>query len=321
MPPPPVTLQISLAPSDHEHASLLLPHQIRAWRAEVSEILLTVDFHRSPGRFSARWAEGKDKILPLARSLPGARVAEVDYSPRTVGRVAEAFFDDAEIPPKDFRGGPFYSYFFGLHAAEHDQVLHIDSDMFFGGPTTGWMELALERMRRRPEILVAAPLPGPPAPDLVLRQLRGRRVAAPDPAFDFAEMSTRIFLIDRRRFRTDFGRLRLARPSPRDCVKALVEGNPPADLPEHLITRRMREKGLVRHEFAGPGKWHLHPPYRCADFYARLPELVRRCETGDLPDGQLGDHDINDSLVNWDEARAQLRDNRWWRRLAARMKS
>ena len=314
MTPPPVTLQISLAPSDHEHALVLLPHQIRAWREEVAEILLTVDFHRSPGRFSARWEAGKDKILPLARSVPGARVVEVDYSPTSSARVADAFFGGVGVPAKDFRGGPFYSYFFGLHAAAHDRVLHIDSDMFFGGPTSGWMETALERMERRPEILVAAPLPGPPAPDHSLRQLRGRRAASPDPAFDFEEMSTRIFLVDRRRFRADFGMLSPRRPALRDCVKALVEGNPPADLPEHLFTRRMREKGLVRHEFAGPGKWHLHPPYRCADFYARLPELVRRCETGDLPAGQLGDHDINDSLVNWNEARERLRRDRWWRR-------
>ena len=70
---PPATLQISLAPSDYRHARVLLEHQVRAWRGQVSEVLLTVDFHRSAGRFSERWAEGQDLIMPFAQSIAGAR--------------------------------------------------------------------------------------------------------------------------------------------------------------------------------------------------------------------------------------------------------
>jgi hypothetical protein len=61
--------------------------------------------------------------------------------------------------------------------------------------------------------------------------------------------------------------------------------------------------------------WHLHPPYRCQDFYAKLPSLIERVERGDVPEAQRGDHDINDSLVDWTEARQRLRENRWWKRL------
>jgi hypothetical protein len=66
--------------------------------------------------------------------------------------------------------------------------------------------------------------------------------------------------------------------------------------------------------------WTLHPPYRCADFYARLPELVRRVEVGDMPDAQLGFHDVGESLVDWSEAKARLTQRRWWRRLGTRFK-
>lgn len=314
---PPVTLQISLAPSDYAHARHLLPHQIGVWHQQVAEILLSVDFHRSAGRFSARWEEGRNHILPLAHSIPRARVVEVDYEPEAATRVEKAFFGGRKMPFKDFRGGPFYSYFFGLAAASHDLVLHADSDMFFGGGSQTWLSEALARMRERPEILVTAPLPGPPAPDGELRQLRGRRCAGPTLAYDLEEMSTRLFLIDRRRFKGDFGMLQPRRPSLRNSVKALVEGNPAADLPEHLFTERMRHHGLVRHEFlgSGPGLWHLHPPYRSADFFEKLPTLVARCESGDMPEGQLGDHDLNASLVDWSGPIAALQDNRWWRRL------
>jgi hypothetical protein len=47
------------------------------------------------------------------------------------------------------------------------------------------------------------------------------------------------------------------------------------------------------------------------DFYRRLPQLVREIETGNIPEAQRGHYDINDSMVDWSEAR---RLNRWHRR-------
>jgi hypothetical protein len=315
----PVTLQISLAPSDYRHARALLAHQARTWRGQVAEILLTVDFHRSAGRFSERWAEGERQILPLAQSIAGARVLAVDYGEAARTRVSAEFFGGRPVPAKDFRGGPYYGYFFGLHAAAHDLVLHADSDLFFGGGSGTWLAEAAGEMALHPEIVFSAPLPGPPAADGRLHSQAG----APEPgrefAFRFDTMSTRLFLASRRRLREKIGALRPRRPAaPRNVLKALVEGNPPEDLPENLLTDAMRAHGLVRREFLGsaPGMWSLHPPYRCAAFYDGLDELVRRVEANEIPEEQRGDHDINSSLVDWSEAVAALSRDRWWRRLA-----
>ncbi|MBL9216329.1 MAG: hypothetical protein JNG83_12700 [Opitutaceae bacterium] len=321
MTPPPVTLQISLAPSDLRHASVLLPHQVRAWAGQVAEVLLTIDFHRSAGRFAAGWEEGKAGITALAASIPGARVVPVDYAPAARARVGAAFFGGAPVPTKDFRGGPFYSYFFGLAAAAHDHVLHADSDMFFGGDSRTWIGEALTHLAAHPEVLFAAPLSGPPRPDGRLLHLPGLPEPGTPHAFRFADMSTRVFLCRRSRLQAAVGPLRPRRPPGlRRALLALLDGNPAQDLPEHLLSDAMRARGLVRREFLGapPGRFTLHPPYRTADFYARLPELVRRVETGDLPPDQLGDHDLNSSLVDWSEAEAALRRNRWWRRLLRR---
>lgn len=321
MSPPPVTLQISLAPSDYRHARILLPHQVRVWRGQAAEILLVIDFHRSAGRFSERWAEGKDRILSLAQSIPNARVLTVDYDPEVQARVSAEFFGGRPVPAKDFRGGPYYAYFFGLNAAKSDFVLHTNSDMLFGGGSTEWLAEATGEMALRPEILFSAPLPGPPAPDRKLRSQTGAAEAGTPFAFRFADMSTRLFLMSRQRFRTEIGALNPRRPARlRSTIKAMVEGNPPADLPEHIFAAAMAAHGLVRREFLGraPGMWSLHPPYRCADFFDKLPELVQRVETDNIPDAQRGYHDINASLVNWDEAVAALAHNRWWQRLAQR---
>jgi len=314
----PVTLQISLAPSDYRHARVLLPHQVRAWQGQVDEVLLTVDFHRSHGRFSARWEEGKEQIVPLAESIAGARVELVDYSDAAMRRVSEAFFGGRRVPAKDYRGGPYYSYFFGLTAARHDHVLHVDSDMFFGGGSQTWMAEAVADMAAHPEVLFAAPLSGPPSADGRLLSQVAMPEAGATGAFRFDTMSTRLFLLDRRRFRATLGALRPRYPRAwRNLVKAVLDGNPPQDFPEHLFTAAMRQRGLVRREFLGtaPGLWSLPPPYRCADFYAKLPELIRRIEAGDVPEAQRGHHDLNASMVDWSEAIAALRQNRWWKRL------
>lgn len=319
---PPVTLQISLAPSDYAHARHLLPHQARTWRNQVDEILITVDFHRSAGRFSARWEEGRERILPLARSIEGAQVVEVDYGPEARKRVSAAFFGGkGPVPEKDFRGGPFYTYFFGLTEATHDRVFHTDSDMFFGGGSSTWMDEAVAAYQADASLLVSAPHPGPPSPAGHLLS----QTATPEPgtahAHRFDNMSTRLFLIDRKRFREKIGSLPLRRPGFRNTAKAVIEGNPAAELPEHLFTEAMQLHGLIRREFLGtaPGMWHLHPPYRCADFYQQLPKLIERVESGDIPAEQRGIHDIHAGLVDWSEALEQLRQNRWWKRLWARL--
>lgn len=317
MPVPPVTLQISLAPSDHRLAEHLLPHQLRVWRPQVAEILLTIDLHRSSGRFGDEWTAGRDRILALANSIEGARVLPVDDAPATAAAVAREFFGGRRIPRKDHRGGPYYSYFFALHAARHRHVLHLDADMMFGGGSTTWLAEACALLEAQPDVLVAAPLPGPPAPDGRLRELPGRRLAAPEYAYEFPEMSTRVFLLDRERWRTRIGGLVPRLASPRGVVLALLEGNAPRQLPEKLITAEMAARGLRRVDFLGraPGMWSLHPPYRGADFFAKLPDLVRRVEAGDLPPEQLGFHDVCDQLVDWSEGRRRLAERRWWRRL------
>jgi len=318
----PVTLQISLAPSDFAHAQYLLTHQIRVWREQVSEILLTIDLHRSAGRFSERWEEGRVNLHNLIQSIEGVRVLEVDYGADSQQDVAKLFFGGRmPAPAKDFRGGPFYSYFFALSAATHDHVLHVDSDMFFGGLWPLWLNEALADQMSHPKVLFSAPLPRPPRTDEKLISQSAMIVAGQPHTYNFDTMSTRIFMMSRSRFQSTIGKLHTRHPSARNTIKALIEGNPPQDLPEHLFSCAMREQGLLRREFlgSGAGMWHLHPPYRCADFYKKIPGLIIRCEAGNIPSPQRGDHDINDSLVDWSEARTALSHNRWWRRLLTRI--
>lgn len=316
-----VTLQVSLAPTDWRHAQHILPHQLRQWGTQVDEVLLTLDVHRSSGRFARGWKEGEERIQALIRECserhPHVRAEEIDYGENVQQRIAEKYFGRSSLPAKDYRGGPFYTYFYGIHVAGSRWVLHLDSDMMFGGGSQKWVDQAIEVLKADTNILVCSPLPGPPMNEDGLRTQTAPSYSGLPNAFRFSTVSTRLFLLDEQRLRTQICPLRLRYPSFRNIVKATVEGNPSYDLPENILSDAMKECGLSRVDFLGrsPGMWSLHPPYRNEEFYQRLPEIVERIEEGVVPVEQRGDHDLNDSMVDWSDEREAIRRNRWWKRL------
>ncbi len=318
-----VTLQINLAPTDLPHARYILPHQLRQWAGQVDEVLLTLDLHRSGGRFSEAWEErlpGMRRLIEECCALYAtASVREVDYSAEMAADIGGRFFGDRAVPAKDWNGGPFYSYFFGLHSAANDHVFHLDSDMMFGGGSRTWVAEAIRLLRERSDVLICSPLPGPPrADDRLPSQGRGglpEEQAEPHTslAFRFPHLSSRLFLMDLRRFATAIEQLPLTQPPRIRRLQASVRGNPPYNLPEAIFSDSMSEHSLFRVDFLGesPGMWSIHPPYRSPQFYQALPRLIERIEAGEIPEAQRGDHDVNDSMVDWSSARAAQR--RWWK--------
>lgn len=306
----PVTLQISLAPTDLPHALHILPHQLRQLGRQVDEILFIVDLHRSRGKF----AEGWEERLPGLRSLiddccerfPHARSVDVDYTDTTQSAVSAEFFDGQPVPIKDFRGGPFYAYLFGLHSAQHDHVFHTDSDVFYGGGSTTWVAEAVAILHERTEVLACNPLPGPPTSDGSLRSQDLEPEHMGSVAFRSPALSTRLFLLDRRRLPP----LRQDRPPLRRALGARLDGNPPIHVTEMSISRAMARSGLIRIDFLGqaPGMWSLHPPYRSARFYAQLPSIIDAVESGLIPEQQRGHHDVEDCTIDWSDVRPNMRN-------------
>jgi hypothetical protein len=316
-----VTLQINVAPTDLPHARSILPHQLRQWGGQVEEILFTLDLHRTPrgGRFAEGWDERREPMLRLLGDLcdeyPGAHVAQVDYTPEAMRDVARTFTDGVPIPAKDTKGAPFYPYLHGLHVARNDLVFHLDSDIMFGGSSQTWVAEACELLGDSEDVLACSPLPGPPAGAGRLRGQAAPRIEHSSPAFRFPGLSTRLFLIDRERLRERLLPLHLLGPvRPVSSVKARLHGNPLYRAAELTISDAMRAAGLLRVDFLGadPGVWSLHPPYRSPKFYRELPRLIQRIETGDIPDAQRGDYEIDDSMFDWSSARRKARIRRLW---------
>lgn len=306
------TLQINVAPPDLPHASLVLPHQLRVWAGQVDEVLLTYDTEApARGRFADSWESHRaamDAFLgELAAGHPNLRIGPVDTSPATRRAVAHRFLAGVDdVPLKDSRGGPLYAYLFGLHDAAHDVVLHMDSDLLFGGGSQHWLQDALALQAADPDVLVCCPLPGPPHPQGILRgQPRARPYGTARHTFSFADnVTTRVFLVDRARLIARTGPLVLRPPVlRRSRVKAAVNRHPPFAMPEQMLGSALAASAALRVDLLGsePGMWTLHPDGRSPNFYAALPTVIERVEAANMPAEQLGVYDIVAPLVDWSD--------------------
>jgi hypothetical protein len=316
-----VTLEITVAPTDFPHAVEIIPHQLRQWGGQVEEILFTFDLHRTShgGRFADGWEERRAPMRELLDELcsthPGARIAEVDYSPEKISEVASSFTGNTTMPAKNTNGAPIYPYFYGLHEARNDLVLHLDSDVMFGGSSQTWIQEASELLATSRDVLTCNPLPGPPTADGALRREKAQPFEHHSRAYRFNSLSSRLFFIDRQKLRGRLFPLRLLGPIRTvSRVKARLHGNPPYRAPELSISAAMAKAGLYRVDFLGsnPGMWSLHPPYRSDEFYRELPRLIERIESGDVPEAQRGDYDLNDSMFDWSRARRRRMVRRLW---------
>jgi hypothetical protein len=317
-----VTLQISLAPSDARHARVILPHQLRQWGSQVDRVLLSTDTKRSWGRYRSGWERGYDSLKNLTATVTSENekvtAVQVDYSGDAQRAVAKQFLNDEVGPLRDAHGGPFYAYLFALHAVRTRYVLHADADMLFGGGSQGWIGEAIAMLKREEDVLFSGPFPGPPTEDRSLSadaaalsqgsQMFGSPFTMVNKyggALSFKHMSTRTFLLDVERFSDRVGGIEVLSRRP-----GRMEKRSPGPQPlEVCFSSALANSNLRRLDILGsdPGMWYLHPPLRSERFYRELPSLVDRVERGEIPAQQRGDYDVNDSMLDWREARPRSR--------------
>jgi hypothetical protein len=317
-------MQINTYPLDLPHFRESLAHKMRAFSEQVDQTLVTVDV-RPPqsGRYKGdangdKYAKSLEAFRALYREFedryPNITFHEVDYSQEEKAAVSDFFLGQVQMPDKAWDGGPFYCYFQGIRAARTDYVLHMDADMLFGGQSQTWVAEAIELLKKREDLLFVSPLAGPPHPN----GLQGKHVGA-DHAYDtetingraahrFHFVSTRVFLIDMKRFKSHVGELVLYKPSLSQRLRGNLLGNPIETISaELLLSETLQAHGLGNMCYlgSGSGMYSLHPPFHFPSFHAALPDLISRVEHGNIPEGQLGDYDINDAFFDLTEGRQQ----------------
>jgi hypothetical protein len=307
---PPISMQITLTPSDLAEARVLLPHQIRVWGNQVDDILVLVDLPPwRPRNQAAQQAQQElAGFLDRQRTLhPHLAWKPMDYSREAVARVQETFYGGRPVPMHDCRNRPIYGYLHLLLATRHDLGFHIVGDMMFGGGSQTWMAEALDQLTRRPELLACNPLPGPPRPDGKLLSQRVSPTAEPGASYvyRFPTLSYRVFLLDRRVMAGRLAPLRTEWPSPlRSVASVLRNRRRPHALLEQVIAHAMRRQGQWRLDFlgVGPGMWSLHPRIRGSRFKRALPELLRLVEAEEVHPRQRGEYDLTEEMLRMAES-------------------
>jgi hypothetical protein len=300
-----VSLQINLAPVDYPYARVILPHQLQVLAEQCSEVVLVIDLHRSRGRFGGwNWDSNRDSLASLIQTLKHTyptvsfKVHMVEYSKSVRRQVSQYFFTQGLIPRKDYRGGPYYSYLYGLYRCENDLVFHVDSDIIFGGRSQTWIDDAVELLSTHADLLCVSPHMGPPVPPSGLAASELDCSVARQHKF-----ATRAFLIDRRQLQNKLhGAFQGSRLS---CLLSILRGRLPFDFPEMVITRKMRADRMFRGDFRGPspGLWTLHPLYKDELFCKLAASIIERASRMDLPPQQLSECNLCD-LIHYADTNA-----------------
>jgi len=303
-----VTLQINLTWDDYYHSKYLLDHQLGVFHDQVNEVLLIFDNKPSKQPINKNQEQAKsrfeDLICTLKTKYPRIAVQDINYKPEAIKNITKKFFN-VPTPTHDFRGAPVYGYLYGLHQSKNDYVLHIDSDMFFGGRSKKWVTEALEILESNTNVLTVSPLPGPPHPQGILtNQPNSAAVKGYNYRFEFSTMSTRIFLINKNSL---YNRLSRAWDPITEIwlVLSRLQGFSTLHALETSISKMMQSNSLNRIDFKGeePGMWSIHPLIRCENFYLEIPNLISRINDNDIPKSQLGNYNFCDDFVDCSKAR------------------
>ncbi len=298
-----VTFQVNVSPLDYPRVKLLLPHQLSVFSGQCTESLVVMDLRKSKGRKSSGdiWEKNQELIYDYLHQLkddsfPDLKLFEVDYSDGVRKEMSETIMRSGTIPDKDFSGGPYYSYFFGLFAATNDLVLHIDADMMFGGRSSTWVQEAVDILNQDDTIFSCSPMAGPPYDDPKHLSSFYRKGFNPIGTYNqpfsflYQHFTTRAFLLSKKKLNKS---IKVERPNLDHMLKAVLRGTPPFRYPEGTISDMLKRNNWYRVGFLGksPGLWSLHPSGN-PNFKELLPGLIPLIEKGMFPEAQKGAGDV-----------------------------
>ncbi len=308
----PVTLQINTAPVDYPYLTKILPHQLKFFGHHCQEILITIETRQSKKTRwkSDEWNSNLQNIHQLCNELsnefPHLRANPIDYSD-SVRTVISRFFltkPEQKIPFKDFRGGPYYSYYYGLHSASQPYVFHMDSDMIFHGDGEQWLKHAVDLLETDRNVLFASPLLGPPVKeDQEMPKIHKKRYNPharyphSSTAYKYLDLSTRIFFVEKERLRNFCP---MTFPYLDQIIKSWLRNTPPYHTPERSITTNMKKNGFYRVDFMGPGKglYCIHTQVaRDPNFIPMLDHVLQKVETGFFTEDMRGFSDFTQTFI------------------------
>jgi hypothetical protein len=292
------TMSISVSRPDVNFMMHTIPHLVRMCNYPFSERVLVIDTAPLPARYRsdssiATMEQLRDCCAQLVADGVVDRLADIDYSEAFRRRVYKKHFGRRLRQTSDYRGGgPLLGYVFAIEDARSGYFLHFDSDMLlYQAKGYSWLAEALSMIQSHPDLLLLAPRPGPPGVDGRLQQRGSEYIHDPRGFFRFKHVTSRRFLMDRRRFESLLP-LKPLYVSWKQRIRALLTDRSMLRHWEHMVTYRMAQTNFVRADLDSPHAWTLHTPYHGAAFLEALPSIIKKVESGWYPPEQAGDYDL-----------------------------
>ncbi len=301
------SLWMLAAEPDIPFLPLTVPHLIRSCNFPFGERVLALDTAPLSGDYARRpkvpvQASLEDCCTALLSEGIVDRVVYLEYSRQSHRRLYRKYFGDFIPQTHGYRGYPVLGSMMCLEQAEGNYMVHFDSDMLLHqSPEHSWVSEGIRLLEEHDDVISVMPLPGPPGNDGRLHQSVPYQ-ADPRGFFSFKNFSSRVYLIDRRRFEKLLPLEILALGSHRPLFKRFPDrwrlmaqhflGRNVLYSFEVMVTHAMQESSFVRADLDSNKAWTLHPPDHGVQFLEKLPEIIARVEGGSFPERQAGHYDL-----------------------------
>ena len=277
-----VSLTINACRTDARFLGQTLRHMQRMMNYSFEERLIAYDAGPLEGRYrDQNHADNQQMRAILADLLTCGvidRVDEVPWDDKTQRVVLKKYFNRDNVDLRDSGGTPIYQYLYALDRCVGDYVFHVDSDMLFHWTTErSWIDEAVEMMQANHRVVMAAPTSGPPQAGDWLERLCGRPIRDKSPTswlLDGEIVSTRFFLLDRKRFEQD--------------VMPLCQEKP-GELLENSLAYTLGRRGRhIAWQMSSEKNWVIHPLTHGDTFVNHLADLIWAVENGVYPFRRAG---------------------------------
>ncbi len=305
------SLWILVARTDVPFIRQTIPHLVRMSNFPFQEKVLAIDTAPLSGDKIMRPGIGTmedlrnccDQLLKLGVV---DRLVDINYNQDYQKKVYLKHLGSVISQTHNYKGYPILGTIFTIEDSGTDYMVHFDSDMLMYQKTDfSWIKESIQLMEKNPEIISMRPLTGPPQENGEIYQ-KFTYEKDSDGVFKFKFFSSRVYLINRKRFEKLLPlpiiwrsyRQKIFNNLPNFLQTRLnyITGKGKLDSWEIMVSKQLEKTQYYRGVLADAQAWTLHPKDRSVEFIKTLPEIIARIEVGEYPPQQAGHYDLISQL-------------------------
>jgi hypothetical protein len=264
--------------TDSPYLEKTLRHIFRSLKYPFKERLIALDKSEPQGGFRRRDRDDETRLTQILQKLHAEklfdRIDEIPWTEENQKTIFRKFFNQENLDPRCIHGTAVYQYLYALDQCQGDYILHVDSDMLFSMPEDAyWIDEGIRLMSEKSDVVFVTPI-HPPKAETFLEYLLGRPLQRNQQRWILGQtVSTRYFLVDRRRMETK--------------LLPFLKGDETERLEQSFI-RTLKAKGFFKGTLNSMDTWVIHPKPHNENYVNHLDTLIWAVENHIYPFRRLG---------------------------------